>query len=103
MVIVNISINKINHLFVILLSEFDTEEQVNRELGLGLWCLTPDSTIFQLYRGLQFYWWTKPAYPWKNTAIPQVTDKIYSITMYRVHFASAGLEQPNGDGHRVLR
>ena len=23
--------------------------------GLGLWCLTPPLTIFQLYRGSQFY------------------------------------------------
>jgi len=49
---------------------------------LCLLCLTPLSTIVQLYRGGQYYWWRTMKYPERTTGLSHATDKLNHLIQY---------------------
>ena len=47
--------------FYVTLGRLSKDYRSEMMVGLGLWCLTPLSKIFQLYRGGHYYLWRKPS------------------------------------------
>jgi hypothetical protein len=101
-VIVIICLTRVRSLFCFIYRFYEILYMNEVWFGLGLWCLTPLSIIFQLYRGSQFYWWRKPEYLEKTSNLSQVTGKLYHMMLYRVHLAMNGVRWVHVFNNHIL-
>ena len=67
---------------------------------IGLWCLTPLSTIIQLYCGGQFFGGENLSTRRKPLTCRKLLTNFYHIMLYRVHIAMNEVRTHNVSGDR---
>ena len=55
-----------------------------------LWCSMPFFNNISVIS--QFYWWRKPENPEQTTNLPEVSDKLYHIMLYRLRLTWVGFK-----------
>ena len=55
-----------------------------------LWCSMPFFNNISVIS--QFYWWRKPENPEQTTILPEVSDKLYHIMLYRLRLTWVGFK-----------